>query len=137
MRKVSSPIYLAVFLGQRPDVYETVNNRREDTKALFWLTICSVCNTILLNAIQTGGEVAVPLSLRISPEKEKMIQKASRKAGKTKSAFIIDAVDEKLGISKNREQTIRRLAGWLSHEEAEELRNALEPFSRIHEGDWP
>ena len=79
----------------------------------------------------------MPLSLRISPEKEKMIITASRKAGKTKSAFIIEAIDEKLGISKNREQTIRRLAGWLTHEETEELRNALDAFNQINEGDWP
>ncbi len=79
----------------------------------------------------------MPLSLRISPEKEKMIKIASKKAGKTKSAFIIEAVDEKLGISKNREQTIRQLAGWLSHEEAEELKNAVEVFNQINEGDWP
>ena len=79
----------------------------------------------------------MPLSLRISPEKEKMIKIASKKAGITKSAFIMEAVDEKLGISENREQIIRRLAGWLSHEEAEELRNAVEVFNQINEGDWP
>ena len=79
----------------------------------------------------------MPLSLRISPEKEKMIKIASKKAGITKSAFIMEAVDEKLGISENREQVIRRLAGWLSHEEAEELRNAVEVFNQINEGDWP
>jgi predicted DNA-binding protein len=79
----------------------------------------------------------MPLSLRISPEKEKLIKIASKKAGKTKSAFIMEAVDEKLGISEKREQTIRRLAGWLSHEEAEELRNAVEVFNQINEGDWP
>ena len=79
----------------------------------------------------------MPLSLRISPEKEKMIKIASKKAGKTKSAYIIEAVEEKLGISKNREHTIRRLAGWLSHEEAEDLRNALDAFNQINEGDWP
>ena len=78
----------------------------------------------------------MPLSLRISPEKEKMIKAASRKSRKTKSAFIIEAIDEKLGISKNREQTIRELAGWLSHEEAEDLRKSLDAFNQINEGDW-
>ncbi len=43
-------------------------------------------------------------------------------AGKTKSAFIVETIDEKLGLVKNREKTIRQLAGWLTHEEAEELR---------------
>ncbi len=79
----------------------------------------------------------MPLSLRIPPEKEKMIQRASRKAGKTKSSFIIEAIDEKLGISKNREQTVRKLAGWMSPREAATLRKSLEPFNRIQEGDWP
>jgi len=79
----------------------------------------------------------MPLSLRIPSEKEKMIKKASQKAGKTKSAFIVEAIDEKLGILKNREQTIRQLAGWMSHEEAEELRKCVGVFNQINEGDWP
>ena len=79
----------------------------------------------------------MPLSLRIPPDKEKLIQKVSGKAGKTKSAFIIEAIDEKLGLSKNREQIIRESAGWMSHEEAEELREAVSHFNEINEGDWP
>jgi hypothetical protein len=39
-------------------------------------------------------------------------------------------------LAKSREQTIRELAGWLSHEEAGELREAVEVFSQINEGDW-
>jgi predicted DNA-binding protein len=78
----------------------------------------------------------MPLSLRIPPEKEKMINKAATKAGKTKSAFILEAVDEKLGLVKDREQTIRELAGWLSNQEAKTLRESLRIFSQIHEGDW-
>jgi hypothetical protein len=84
----------------------------------------------------TGRLDLMPLSLRIPPEKEKMINKAANKAGKTKSAFILEAVDEKLGLAKNREQTIRELAGWLSTEEAKKLRESLRVFSQIHEGDW-
>ncbi len=78
----------------------------------------------------------MPISLRIPPEKEKKIQKYARKAGMTKTAVILSAVDEKLGLTKSREQTIRELAGWLSHEEAVELREAVEVFGQIHEGDW-
>ena len=63
----------------------------------------------------------MPLSLRIPPEKEKMINKAATKAGKTKSAFILEAVDEKLGLVKDREQTIRELAGWLSNRGGQEI----------------
>jgi hypothetical protein len=79
----------------------------------------------------------MPLSLRIPPDKEKLIEIAAKKEGKTKSAFILEAIDEKLGVTSTRAHLIRDLAGWLSHEEAEELRNSVAVFGRIHEGDWP
>jgi uncharacterized protein (DUF1778 family) len=78
----------------------------------------------------------MPLSLRISPEKQAIIDRAARKAGKSKSAYIIEAVDEKLGLVKGREQMIRELAGWLSHEEAEEMRRATEALRVVDERDW-
>ena len=78
----------------------------------------------------------MPISLRIPPEKEKMIKQFAKKAGTTKTAVILSAVDEKLGLTKNREQTVRELAGWLSHEEASELREAVDVLSQVHEGDW-
>ena len=78
----------------------------------------------------------MPISLRIPPDKEKLIQKFAKKTGMTKTAVILSAVDEKLGLKKNREQTIRQLAGWLSHEEAAELREAIKVFNQIQEGDW-
>ena len=78
----------------------------------------------------------MPLSLRIPQSKEEKIKKAAKRAGKTKSAYIVEAVDEKLGLVKNREKTIRELAGWLSHDEAEELRQLTEVFSQVNEGDW-
>ena len=78
----------------------------------------------------------MPISLRIPPEKNKMIQKAARKAGTSKTAIILEAVDEKLGISKSRQQLIRELAGWMTREEAEELRQSVEVFRKIHAGDW-
>ncbi len=73
----------------------------------------------------------MPLSLRMPPKKEEMIKKAAKRAGKTKSAYILEAVDEKLGLVKNREQMIREFAGWLSHDEAEELRKATEVFNQV------
>ena len=76
------------------------------------------------------------LSLRIPPEKEKLIEKAALKAGKSKSAYILEAVEEKLGIVKNRENIIREFAGWFSHDEAEEFRKSLEAFNQVNEGDW-
>ena len=78
----------------------------------------------------------MPISLRIPPEKEKMIQRFAKKAGTTKTAVILNAVDEKLGLTKTREQTVRELAGWLSHEEADELRESVAVFGQIYAGDW-
>lgn len=76
------------------------------------------------------------LSLRIPPEKEKLIQEAASKASQTKSAFILAAVDEKLGLGRDRERLIRELAGWLTHEEAQDLRKATDIFSKIDETEW-
>ena len=60
-----------------------------------------------------------------------MIKKRVPNGKKTKTAKILDAADEKLGPIKNQEQTIRELAGWLSHEEAQELRKAVEVFGSV------
>jgi hypothetical protein len=65
-----------------------------------------------------------------------MIKKAIRKSGKTKTAFILEVVDEKLGLINSREQTIMELAGWMSHEEAKELRDAIDIFNKIQQGNW-
>lgn len=78
----------------------------------------------------------MPISLRISPQKEEMVRKTAARAGKSKTAFILEAIDEKLGLIKNREQEIRELAGWMTHEEADELRASLGVFDEINEGDW-
>jgi uncharacterized protein (DUF1778 family) len=78
----------------------------------------------------------MPVSLRIPSEKDKMLKKAAAKSRKTKTAYILEAVDEKLGLAKNREQVVRELAGWLSHEEAQELRKTVEIFEKVDEEDW-
>ena len=78
----------------------------------------------------------MPISLRIPAEKEKRIKKAAARSGKTKTAFILEAVDEKLGLRKSRGQLVRELAGWMSPEEAEDLRKAVAPSRQIHPGDW-
>ncbi|MDR3554227.1 MAG: DUF1778 domain-containing protein [Syntrophobacteraceae bacterium] len=78
----------------------------------------------------------MPVSLRVPPEKAEMIRRAAAKAGMSRTAFIIEAIDEKLGLVKNREETIKALAGWMSHEEAKELRQATKVFEEVHEKDW-
>jgi predicted DNA-binding protein len=82
------------------------------------------------------GGYKMPVSLRIPLEKERKIRKAAAKSGKTKTAYILEAVDEKLGLQKTRGQIIKELAGWMPHAEAEELRRAVEVFNTIHQGDW-
>jgi hypothetical protein len=78
----------------------------------------------------------MPISLRIPPKQEEAIKKAAKKAGKTKTAYILEAVNEKLGAVENRGQLIRKMAGWLSPEEASLLRSELAVFEAIHEEDW-
>ena len=78
----------------------------------------------------------MPMSLRIPIQKENMIEKAAMKERKTKTAFVIEAIDEKLGLVRNRESALRNFAGWLSSKEAEELRRATAVFENIQEGDW-
>ena len=60
-----------------------------------------------------------------------MIKKSVPRNRKTKTAQILEVLDEKLGLVKNREQAVRELAGWLSHEEAQELRKGVEIFSGV------
>jgi len=76
------------------------------------------------------------ISLRIPTQKEELIRKFAKKTGKTKTAVILEAVDAKLGINKDRKQLIRNLAGWMPHDEAKELRNSLKVFNQINKGDW-
>ena len=78
----------------------------------------------------------MPVSLKIPRDKEDMIRNAAARAGKSRTAYILEAIDEKLGMAKSREQMIRELAGWMSHEEAEELRSSLKVFDEIQQGDW-
>ncbi|MEN6507195.1 MAG: hypothetical protein ABFD63_00150 [Smithella sp.] len=65
-----------------------------------------------------------------------MIKKAALKEKKTKTAFVIEAIDEKLGLVRNRESALRNFSGWLTNKEAEELRHATKIFEAIEEGDW-
>ena len=78
----------------------------------------------------------MPISLRIPPEKEKLITRAARKAGRTKTGFILDAVDEKLGLVESREHLIRKTAGWMMPKDAAGLSAELKIFEEIDEADW-
>jgi hypothetical protein len=65
------------------------------------------------------------------PKKEQLINRAAKKEGKTKTAFKLDAIDEKLRSVENREQTIRKTAGWISPQEASRLSDDLMIFEKI------
>ena len=78
----------------------------------------------------------MPLSLRIPHQKEILLRNYAKKKGKTKTAVILEAIDEKLGTKKDRSKLIKELSGWMSHDEAEELRSSLQVFEQINEGDW-
>lgn len=78
----------------------------------------------------------MPISLRIPADKEQLIRRAAKEAGKTKTGFILDAVDEKLQLVQDREQLIRKTAGWLSTEEGSVLRKEMEVFEQVNEADW-
>lgn len=78
----------------------------------------------------------MPISLRIPPKKEELIRQAAKKAGKTKTGFILDAVDEKLQLVESREKTIRKTAGWMSQKEASQLDDNLKVFEIIDTIDW-
>jgi predicted DNA-binding protein len=120
-RTISVPLFFSVGPGHFASFFYI------DTVTMSRYT-CSNCDTRRV--------CPMPLSLRIPPKKETMIKKAATREGKTKSAYILEAVDEKLGLVKDREKMIRELAGWLSHDAAEELRKATEIFNQINEGDW-
>lgn len=79
----------------------------------------------------------MPISLRMPIEKENKLKRLALKQGKSKTAIILEAMDEKLGLTKDRAALIRSLAGWMSDQEARALRNDLSCFGKIHDGDWP
>lgn len=76
------------------------------------------------------------ISLRMPEEKEEIIKILAQKEGKTKTAFVLAAIDEKIAALKDRQTRIRQFAGWMSHEEAAELRQATNIFNCINDGDW-
>ncbi len=86
--------------------------------------------------IVSHGDEVMPISLRIPPDKEELIRRAAQSSGKSKSAFILECVYEKLGLTDRRSQAVRKLAGWMPPSEAEELRQSTEVFNKIQEGDW-
>ena len=58
----------------------------------------------------------MPISLRIPPKKEELINRAAKKEGKIKTAFILDAVYEKLprtGLRISAQRSSKMAQRWL------------------------
>jgi hypothetical protein len=65
---------------------------------------------------------------------EEMIRQTAPKAVRSKTSLIAEDVDKKIVPHKSREQMIQKMAGWLTHQEAKELRQAVKVFERIDKG---
>ena len=76
------------------------------------------------------------VSIRVSPETSTRLKSLAEKTGKTKTALIIEAIDEKYALKKNHSQLVRELAGWMSKAECDELRNAVADFHKVDDRDW-
>ena len=76
------------------------------------------------------------ISLRVPPKTGERLKSLAHKTGKTKTALILEALTEKYDPKKDRSQMIRDLAGWMSKEKCEELRNSVALFNKIDDGDW-
>lgn len=137
MKKVWFPEAVVILTETSERVKETLDRGKERNacRRSLSLTRPTQCDTLILLEIHRE-EAVMPLSLRIPPDKERAIAKAASKTGKTKTAYILEAVDEKLGLRKSREEMIRGLAGFLSHAEAQKLRKAVKIFDKVNEGDW-
>lgn len=76
------------------------------------------------------------VSLRIPPKTGDRLKALEAKTGKTKTALILEALQEKYEPQKDRSQLIRDLAGWMSKEESETLRKTVDEFNTIQDDDW-
>lgn len=76
------------------------------------------------------------ISLRIPPKTNSRLQALAAKKGKTKTALILEALDEKYNFKKSRRELIRESAGWMSPVEGAELREATAVFDNVDDGDW-
>lgn len=76
------------------------------------------------------------VSFRVPQKTNAFLKSLAEKTGKTKTALIIEALEEKYALQKNRSQLIRELAGWMPAEDCEELRNAVADFDAVDDKDW-
>ena len=77
------------------------------------------------------------VSLRVPPKTGDRLNSLARKTGKTKSALIMEALDEKYCPKKDRAQLVRELSGWMPKTDCNELREAVSAFNTVNDEDWP
>jgi hypothetical protein len=65
------------------------------------------------------------------------LQVLAVKTGKTKTALILEALNEKYTPKKDRSQLIRNLAGWMPKTECNALRYVVSVLSAADEIYWP
>ena len=78
----------------------------------------------------------MPISLRIPLKTNSRLQALATQKGKTKTALILEALDEKYNLKKSRRELIRESAGWMPPDEGAELREATAVFDNVDDGDW-
>ncbi len=76
------------------------------------------------------------VSLRVPSTTGERLNSLAQKTGKTKSALIMEALDEKYHPEKDRSQLIHELSGWMPKTECKELREAVTEFNTVDDEDW-
>ena len=75
------------------------------------------------------------ISMRVSEKTGNRLNSLAKKTGKTKSALIVEALNEKYCPDTDRAQLIRDLSGWMPKTECNELREAVTEFSIFDDKD--
>ncbi len=76
-------------------------------------------------------------SLRVPPETGARLKLLAQKTGKTQTALILEALNEKYALKQNRSILIRDLSGWMPKSECDALRIAVAGFDKVEDTDWP
>jgi hypothetical protein len=77
------------------------------------------------------------ISLRVPAKTGDRLKALEAATGKTKTALVLEALQEKYEPQTNRSQLIRDLAGWMSKSECDELRKSAAELDTVDEEDWP
>ena len=76
------------------------------------------------------------ISLRVPSKTGERLKALAAKTGKTKTALILEALQEKYEPRTDRSQRVRDLAGWMSRSECEALRQTTAEFDTVDDEDW-